>query len=263
MKTKCIVVLLLVLVLFIGTVVATKIYNYYTPPHWQQPYCVKMANNDTLRIAYIGDSWAFFHRKYDQRLAKVISDSIGRPVVVKSFGVCGLTSKEIYKSLYNNPQYRGFISEGYDYCFISAGINDAYRKMSVTYYKESMQYLIRFMLSNNIRPLILEVPDYDIYKAYERQTTLRKYLRKLSILITSTPLNCKKLYRETLQSLITENKEFEEAEIIHSFEWNAYSHDDHNDIYVADGMHLNDTGYARLDSCISVHILSKVRKSSK
>ena len=43
-----------------------SLYNYYAPPAERQAYPIPRQNDDdTLRIAYIGDSWAAMHKDYD------------------------------------------------------------------------------------------------------------------------------------------------------------------------------------------------------
>ena len=133
-------------------------YNYYTPPTERKAYIIPHHNDDTLRVAYIGDSWAAMHKEHECILAQIIEDSIHRPVKVSSFGIHGKTSKEIYENMFDNQGLHQFMMQGYDFCFISAGINDTYKKMSTDYYKKSMDHMIRFLLTNHIHPIILDIP---------------------------------------------------------------------------------------------------------
>ena len=239
--------IIVITLLFIG-----KLFNsYYSPSKERTPYQTTKHDDDTLRIAFIGDSWAFMHKSHSCQLSTMIEKKIHRPVIVKSHGICGLTSKEIYEAFFENNSYKEFMMYGFDYCIISAGINDTYKKMSVNYYKKSMDCIIRFMLANHIRPIILEIPDYNIEKAYERQTSLRKILRQLSMFINDTPLDCKQLFRESLDELIKEKGYEQEINVIRYKEWNANYDEDLKTLYVGDGMHLNEDGYANLDSTIT------------
>lgn len=230
------------------------LYNYYAPPVMRPSYQTIQHHDDTLRIAYIGDSWAAMHKEYNGRMAKMIEDSLHRPVKVQSYGICGLTSKEIYNELFDNRFFRQFMEKGYDYCFISAGINDTYKKMSVKYYKTSIDCIIQFMLANYIRPIILEIPDYDIQKSYERQKTSKKTIRHISMIVNGTPLDCKQLFRDTLNELIIKKGCEQAVCIIRYKEWNNNYEKDLKKLYIGDGMHLNGKGYIRLDSCIAKHI---------
>ena len=229
-------------------------HNYYTPPTERKVYIIPHYNDDTLRVAYIGDSWAAMHKEYDCILAQIIQDSIHRPVKVSSFGIHGKTSKEIYENMFDNQGLRKFMMQGYDYCFISAGINDTYKKLSTDYYKKSMNHLIRFLLTNHIHPIILDIPDYDIVKAYENQQTARQILRKTSTFITGSQTDCKQTFRNALSDLINENNKWR-ISILKFQEWNSDYQNDLKSYYLSDGMHLNKKGYERLDSCIALHII--------
>lgn len=233
-------------------VVVYRAYCYYAPPQVRQPYEVSEPD-DTLRIAYIGDSWAFMHNDENCRIIQMLENSISRPVRVYSYGICGLTSKEIYESLYDDPQMKAFIQQrGYEYCFVSAGINDTYKKMSISYYKASMDAIIQFLLTNRIHPIILEIPDYDIQKSYERQTFLKKLLRQVSMSVTDVPIDCKQLFRDALTELIQEKRYSDKVTVISYKFWNSdYAHDQES-LYRSDGLHLNDMGYAALDSVIAI-----------
>lgn len=235
-------------------VIVYAFYNYYTPPAERKAYIIPHHNDDTLRVAYIGDSWAAMHKEYDSILAQIIEDSIHRPVKVSSFGIHGKTSKEIYESLFESQSMHTFIMQGFDYCFISVGINDTYKKMSTEYYKESMGNLIRFLLANHIHPIILDIPDYDIVKAYEKQQTARQILRKISTFITGSQADCKQTFRNALSDLANNNCDWQ-ISVLKYQEWNSDYQNDLKSYYLTDGMHLNKKGYARLDSCIAQHII--------
>ena len=226
-------------------IVTVICYNYYMPPKIQQPYQIARHQDDTLRIAYIGDSWAALHKTYDKRMSKMAEECLRRPVKVQSFGIGGLTSKEIYEYLFEDQKMKTFMLQGFDYCFISAGINDTYKKMSIDYYKTSIKGIITFMQANNIHPILLEIPDYDIEKAYNHQKAARKIIRRLSMQITGSPLDCKQFFRTALDELSCNN-----LSIIRYKDWNGKYADDLRMLYMGDGMHLNSKGYGMLDSVI-------------
>ena len=251
-------IILFIIITIICIAIGHAIYQYYTPPTEREAYIIPRHHDDTLRIAYIGDSWAAMHKEHECIIARMIEDSIHRPVKVSSFGIHGKTSKEIYENLFDNQNMRHFMMQGYEFCFISAGINDTYKKMSATYYGKSMNYIIRFMLTNHIHPIILDIPDYDIVKSYDRQQSVRKLLRKISMVITGSQMDCKQRFRITLTKLITSYKESNQISILNYQEWNNDYHNDIKNYYLDDGMHLNKLGYAKLDSCIAKHIIQHI-----
>ena len=237
------------------------LYNYYIPPRLRSPFSITHTNYDTLRVAYIGDSWAAMHNGYDSQLQQMLEDSLQQPVKVISVGFPGKTSKQIYERLFDDEILHSLISQGCHFCFISAGINDTYQKMSSKYYKQSMDGIIQLLLANNIYPIILEIPDYDIMKAYLRQRFSRRCLRQLSMLITGTEKDCKQTFRETLQDLIEERNYKDSILLIEYLSWNNDYLRDQQQLYLGDGMHLNQDGYNKLDSCIARSIITTVRQA--
>ena len=183
-------------------------------------------------------------------MTDTLASKLNLPAKVTSMGFCGRSSKEVYWYLFDNPELVSFISKGYDYCFISLGINDANKKMSTNYYKQSMACIIQFLLANHIIPIILEIPDYDIERMYRWEIPSRKLLRPFSRFVTGTPINCKKNFRQAFDDLLAEKKYGDKVQVIRYQTWNNHYSEDLKSFYKDDGIHLNEKGYARLDSCI-------------
>ena len=232
----------------------TKFYNYYSPAKERSIYHTTQHNDNRIRIAYIGDSWAFGHHYHECEIANLLSSKLLKPVIVSSYGIGGLTSKEIYHALFEIDNLKQFMEEGYDFCYISAGINDTNKKMSTKYYTESMDCIIKFMLENNIHPIIQEIPDYNITKAYEHQKTKMKLIRRLSMLINNTSIDCKQDFRNALDKLIEDRKYLGKVSIIRYKSWNNNYEKGLKELYLNDQMHLNEKGYSVLDSVISEEI---------
>ena len=128
---KIVITISIVFALFSVICAITILSRYYAPPNYMPPY--KLCNDiDTLRIAYIGDSWAFMHKRHQCKITHILKEITHQPIEVHSFGVCGLTSKEIYENLHLNNNFINFLqAKGFNYCFISAGINDCNKKMGI------------------------------------------------------------------------------------------------------------------------------------
>ena len=251
-------VISLILLGCVFTIVYYGGYRYYAPPRLRTPYQLSNNNDDTIRIAYIGDSWAFMHKDHKCKISKLLCDTLHRPVKVHSYGICGLTSKEIYENIFDNNDFKHFLQKReYGFCFISAGINDTYKKMSTTYYQQSMDGIVRFLLANNIHPIILEIPDYNIQECFDRQKTSRRALRRLSMFVNNTPIDCKQQFRNVLDELINERKYNNQVGIVRYKSWNRNYENDQKNLYLDDGLHLNDKGYQTLDSVIVAQILRK------
>ena len=140
---------------------------YYSPSKEIDNYEIRHHHDDTLRIAFIGDSWAFFHKHHKCQMDSIISNIINKPIKVFSDGTCGATSKFIYSRFGANGHIQEIMKEGPNYCIIAAGVNDTHLKIGEKYYLHNMKLIIDFMIQHDIIPIILEIPDYDIYKVYD------------------------------------------------------------------------------------------------
>jgi lysophospholipase L1-like esterase len=245
-KKKGIWILTILVFFFVGVFILA--YNYYTPASERPVYTCIQHQDDTLRLAMIGDSWVFFHYPYNEALASIIKQKIKKPVKVSAYGQCGKTSKEVYQSIFEDQTMRNLLEQGADYCFVSVGINDTYKKMGAEYYAQSTSHILSFLIQNDIKPILLDIPDYDINYAYEHQTSERKLLRQLSMIITLSKIDCRQDYRLALIQEIGKSGIDNDITIL-KLPYSA-------EYYKPDWMHLNDKGYQILDSCIAKQVLS-------
>ena len=232
-------------------------YRYYAPPTERASFIIP-TSDDTLRIAYIGDSWANIHKnEHNCLIPTIIEDSIHIPTRIYSYGFPGRKSKEVYEAIFDDKEQKKILQKfGLSYCIVSAGINDANEKMSTNYYQNSIDCIVRFLLSNHVHPVILEIPDYDILKTYSWQKRNRKLLYQLSMVLNHVPLDCKQIYREALDELISIKKYQGKVSVIRYKSWNNNYEKDQNTMYLIDGIHLNDYGNDLLDSVIAKEIIS-------
>ena len=256
---KVIIYIILVGSVYILFNLAEKVYRYYVQTKQMTTYRTAQHNDDTIRIAYIGDSWAYMHQQHKQCLIpQMIKTHTHHPTKVYSYGLGGRTSKEIYEALFEDSHLMNHLEkQGCDYCFISIGINDINKKKSVQSYKESMNGIICFFLSNNVHPIILEVPDFNVDKAYQRHPSYKKLINHLSMIVNKVPFDCKQMYRDALNDLIEERGYQNKISIIRYKSWNDDYTTDQKKLYKNDGFHLNDYGYAVLDSIIAKTIISR------
>lgn len=256
---KAITLILATFTICIMAAVIIVAYQYLSPPS-ERLYYQMPNHDDTLRIAYIGDSWAFIHQREHQCLISgIINDQKQSPARIYSYGLPGRTSKEVYEAIFEDNNLKQMLqSYGYDFCIVSAGINDANQKMSIKYYQKSMDYIIRFLLSNHIRPIILEMPDYDIRKIYRWQRADRKLRYLLSMIINGVSMDCKHEYREALDELIHDRGYQGKISIIRYKTWNSHYEEDQKKLYLIDGVHLNEYGNHVLDSVIAKEIISNL-----
>jgi lysophospholipase L1-like esterase len=249
--------LILVVCLLILIICIFIIHNrhYYAIAEEIDFYSIEHHHDDTLRIAFIGDSWAFYHQEHLCQISKILSDSIQKPVSIMSAGIPGATSKTIYAEFATDTPIQEVLKNGPDYCIISAGINDSNIKLGCNYYQQHVRFIIDFLLRNNIVPVVIEIPDYNIEKVYSESSLMQKIRRQLSMAVTGSNLDCRNENRHALNHMIEQNDYSNKIIIIREKLWNPSGYKDPRHIYKEDGIHLNEKGYEFLDSSITQSIL--------
>ncbi len=214
--------------------------------------------DDTLRIAIIGDSWAVIHSEMmmDSLLASRLRHLTGRPMIVKSKGKGGENSKGIYKLMFESEGLgtKSIITSGLDYCVVCAGINDAAGNLGTREYCHHMRLILKFLLSNGIHPVLIEIPDVDIWNIYGRKPVkyiIADYIR--SKMTGSTMYNCAE-YRDALHSMLVSENLLDSIVLIPVSGWNGSTTKQNKEVFMDDLIHLNRKGYERLDSCIALAI---------
>lgn len=255
-------IILLLLFLLVIIYIGYNVKPYYTPAEKQNGLSIKSHQDDTIRIAYIGDSWADGHKNIKTVIDSLVRNATGHPVVVRIAGISGLTSKNIYYSIFRDDSIRNVIEWGPDFCFVVAGINDSDRKMGKRYYKENMRLIIELLLENHITPVVLEIPTYDIRFSYKRRSRQVKLQYLASMLLTWSKMDCIQNYRDAYKDLIGERGWINKVITIYYNDWNPEGYRDTRDLYDGGLMHLNTRGYHVLDSCISQKIIDYINGSS-
>ena len=222
--------------------------NYHTS--WKK-------TNDTLRTIIIGDSWAAYHHENDPILTTMLQERIHKPVHVVSSGMVGAKTKTVYELMFDSISSKGtkkLLSSNPDYCVIFAGINDAVAKMGVQNYCYHYSLIIRYLLSVDITPIILDVPNVDYETVYQRESITSNIRHHISSWFTNAPMWSFEEYRKALQTIINQGKYSNQIIYISSTEWNPKGFEDSRALYLEDHIHLNNRGYYLLDSCIATHI---------
>lgn len=233
--------------------------NLWVFENKQESYPVIHHIDDTLRIAMIGDSWAGMHACFmmDSVIQLRLSNLTSFPVKMISKGKGGEKSRGIYQLLFKeNDEYgtKTIIASGINYCIISAGINDAAANLGTRLYCYHMRLILNFLLSNNICPILIEIPDVNIWNVYRG-----KPLKDLaSDYIRSLMSHCKMYqieeYRDSLYSMLVNEKYLDSIIYIHLNEWNSNGTKINEQLFLSDQVHLNKYGYELLDSCIAIAI---------
>ncbi len=171
-------------------------------------YTTQHKQDDTLRIGFIGDSWAYLHNvcKMDTLLERIINSNTKRPVKVYSCGHKGQITRGIYKNMFKNklPGTKSLLNKGLNYCIISAGINDAGKNLGTAQYCYHYELIINFLIKNYIKPIIIEIPDANIWKTNHNKPSKEIFIDFIRSIMTKSPMyDCKK-YRRSLKTMLTE-----------------------------------------------------------
>ena len=230
-------------------------------------YFVSHIQDDALRVVMIGDSWAGIHSELqmDTFLCSKLEQKILRPVSVVSKGKGGEKSRGIYQLMFQTDGYgtRNLFNAGADYCIISAGINDAAANLGTKQFCAHYRMILDFLLANSIRPVVIEIPDVDIWNIYgdkPKKDLLIDYVR--STMTCSGMYNYHE-YREALYSMLIEEHLMERVIYVPMKGWNGNGVKLNPSLFMADKIHLNRSGYEKLDACIATAIAHDLQKSQK
>lgn len=252
----CISAIITVVLLLVGSL---RLLPYY---HLAKKYMLLKgetigAFNDTLKIAFIGDSWASYHHDYDKKLESMFREK-GMPACVISLGNVGAKSKEIYQRMYSTT--KPVLLERPDYCIVSAGINDAVAKMGKDYYVHHYMLILQQLFDLDIKPVVLEMPEVNYRAIAGREPWTMRMRHVLSSLMTGSELYGFDSYKTALVSAINKADMQNRILFISADSWNSSGYQDSRGLYLSDETHLNAMGYEVLDSCIASKIFIDIRK---
>lgn len=240
-----------------------RLWSVTTPA---QCYSVHHVEDDTLRVLMIGDSWAGIHSELqmDSFLSSKLEQMIQRPVSVISKGKGGEKSKGIYQLMFQSEDYgtKQLLINGADYCIILAGINDAAANLGTRQYCFHYRMILDFLLANNIHPVIVEIPDVNIWTIYggkPKKDLLVDFTRSI---MTGCRMYNYHDYREELYAMLHKEHLLEQVVYVPMSGWNG-EEDILNPVFsMSDRIHLNRMGYEKLDVCIATAISCNLKSTS-
>lgn len=263
-KSGIVMVVIIVVILFVSLIIALYVYYYYRWKHlWAMDvnipiYEVKAKVDDSLRVVMIGDSWAGLHHEngMDTYLCSELQDKVSRPVIVVSKGKGGEKSKGIYQLMFSTDCYgtKSLFTSKPDYCIISAGINDAAANMGIKQYCFYYRQILEFLLANHIRPVVLEIPNVNIWNLYGGKPFKDLAADYVKSVMTSCKMYHFQEYREALYLMLVDEQFIEKVLYVPMKDWNGGSTDIDKSLFMTDQIHLNRQGYEKLDSCIALAI---------
>jgi hypothetical protein len=160
------IILIIVIILAIAT-------TYYLINRWSYAKAhdftiEKKHATDTLSIGIIGDSWVA-GQKLDSILHNaLLKDGYTLNKIVSS-GEGGANSELIYSNMFldrSEPfsSNKVFYSN-LKYCVVIAGVNDAIGQYGGAFYTHHVILIIKSLLKDNIRPVVVMLPEFGIQEA--------------------------------------------------------------------------------------------------
>jgi hypothetical protein len=266
---------LTVLVVVIATVKLVSVCRFYYVAEELPPYTISQPRHqdDTLRMIIIGDSWADYHTSLqaDTMIANTAKRIYSHPVKSISRGKRGAQSKEIYYFMFSEKTTehsyepdrctQPLIEDHPDYCVVFAGINDVTFMKPTSYYAKNMKHIIRLLLHNGIKPVVMEIPLVHFKYPYKGMRLRDKLYYWTTSALLSTLHNKGEDYQEALNKILSDTHLKDSVLYIAAKQWNPKGSID-TTMFLSDRLHLNLAGYQKLDSCIITEIIHDYHKRS-
>jgi len=130
----------------------------------RQEVVAERKKSDHLNISIIGDSYV-----EGGKLDTIISNFLlkrDKRAIIFSSGQGGANSRLIYENLFLDTSDRNSSNKvfhnGTKYCVVIAGVNDAAGQYGASFYSYHMILIIRALLNDNIKPVIVTLPEFGI-----------------------------------------------------------------------------------------------------
>ena len=225
-------------------------------------YPITQHHDDTLRIVMIGDSWVgmrtdTINNLFQKRLSTISS----RPVMFKSKGKGGEKSRGIYQLMFEEDSLgtKSLLTSGVDYCVVIAGINDAAANLGKRQFTHHMKLILDFLLNNCVRPILIEIPNVNIWNIYG----VKPFKDIVADFARSLMSRCGMYhfpeYRDAMRLMLEENQLIGPVIYVPMNAWNGKNSDLNKRLFLEDQIHLNLQGYLKLDSCIMDAIIQDLQ----
>ena len=233
------------------------------------------SNDDTLRVAVIGDSWAEWHmtlncdtlfQQYGGRLTT-------KPIKCMTRGKGGAKSKDVYYYMFREYTQefswmhdictQPLLEQHPDYCVVMVCINDTWKKRPVSYYAGNYRLIIRLLLANNIRPVVMEIPDFEMGEWLNIHRKRKRFLYRIYSYFNGVVADDITPFRNGLKEMLKDTRLGDSVLFIPANHWIPQDHHYSEEIYQIDHIHLNYQGYHVLDSCIVSEIINDYNQRTK
>ncbi len=239
------------------------LYNRFSIAHENLRSPILEPNNDTtLTVGIIGDSWVAAGN-----LDAFIKNSLrqnGRHSVIYSAGLGGAKTKQVYMNLFA-PE-RDFFSTAFiklkqvKYCIVCCGANDSFGQYGKRFYSKNMCLIIKELLKYNIKPVIVELPEYGVDELYDKLNIINKIKCQIfSFFNSDSGIDNIKEYREALNEELKKQLLHDKIVFV---DFDAVCSDYSKCSYLyTDHLHLTDKGYSKLADEIANGICTDLLKN--
>ncbi len=239
------------------------LYNRFSLAHENLKSPILEPNNDnTLTIGIIGDSWVAAHNM-DAFIKNSMSQN-GHQCVIYSSGQGGAKTKQVYMNLFGNE--RDFFSTAFiklkqvKYCIVSCGVNDSFGQFGKRFYSKNMCLIIKELLKYNIKPVIIELPEYGVAELYEKLHIVNKIKTHIySFFTNDNGIDNVKEFREALNEELKKQLLHDKIVFI-DFDAVCQDYSKCSHLYT-DHFHLTDAGYSKLADEIANGICTDLIKN--
>ena len=251
--------LLVIIMISSLAMIFVSVYYYFRwKPMWsyEEPmmiYPITHYQDDTLRIVMIGDSWVGMRTDTINNLfQKQLSAISGKSIILRSKGKGGEKSRGIYQLMFEEDGLgtKSLFESGADYCVVFAGINDAAANLGKKQYIYHMRLIIDFLLKNGVRPILIEIPNVNIWNVYGGKPIRDLVVDYVRSLMTRCGMYHFPEYREALRLMLEDSQLLDSVIFVPMNGWNGKNSDLELQLFLDDQIHLNQQGYMKLDSCI-------------
>lgn len=219
--------------------------------------------NLRLTIAVIGDSWAS-KRKLDTIIVNRLSEA-GISCQVFSSGHPGAVSKRIYENLFAEKDdvhsSRFILNSNPDYCVVVAGVNDSFGQFGEDFYSEHLSLIIKTLKARNIKPIVVELPEYGIEEGYHELGFLRRTRNMaLAQIMNDGQINNIERYRDAFLKKV---KPDENQVILIDFDGICKDYERGSPLFKSDHFHLSLAGQQILGGAIAKQVIQDQRNNAR
>ena len=242
-------------------------YQFQKRTHLCTPYpfmnIQQQESDSIISIIIIGDSWGdlAFQNQMPQTLdSMMLIYGVNTHTMAK--GEHGAISRKIYKNLFMEKNdinsTRALIEQNPQYAIVFCGMNDSHGQYGKEFYIYHTSLIIQTLLHYHIKPILLELPMYNITKQYAYYPYYKKLMYRILSWFTDKTTHIKNVerYRIALREKLTHQGLYDKIQ------WVSIDSLCTKDFY-KDYMHLNKKGYQHLSQIIATTILNDLELHNK